>query len=122
MLRRFAFLALALTFLSAPIGPSFAQDAPDEDPDEMDEPAQPSRGREARGGGRDREANRDAVRRRAAACRRQASQQNLRGSDARDAATICLAEARFVCLKRAVEAKVDRAERQDYINKCLGET
>jgi hypothetical protein len=121
MSRRFAWLAaLSLALFSAPLGPALAQQAPEEE-EELEEPAWTA-GRGARGG-RDREAIRDAVRRRSGACRREGARQNLRGPELRDSVAICLAEARLACLKRAVEARTGRgAERQDYINRCLGET
>ena len=132
MPHRIAWLALLLALAYAPAGPSFAQAAPDNDPDEIGEPDEPRgrggregrrAGREERRAGREeRRAVREAARQKEVACRRDAARQNLRGPEARDFATICVAEARLACLKRSVEARVRRGPtRRDYIARCLGE-
>jgi len=116
---------LLLALVCAPAGPSFAQAAPDNDPDEIGEPDKPRGrgGREGRRAGREeRRAVREAARQKEVACRRDAARQNLRQPEARDFATICVAEARLACLKRSVEARVRRGPtRRDYIARCLGE-
>jgi hypothetical protein len=125
MPHRIAWLALLLALVCAPAGPSFAQAAPDNDPDEIGEPDEPRGrgGREGRRAGREeRRAVREAARQKEVACRRDAARQNLRQPEARDFATICVAEARLACLKRSVEARVRRGPtRRDYIARCLGE-
>jgi hypothetical protein len=132
MPHRIAWLALLLALVCAPAGPSFAQAAPDNDPDEIGEPDEPRgrggregrrAGREERRAGREeRRAVREAARQKEVACRRDAARQNLRQPEARDFATICVAEARLACLKRSVEARVRRGPtRRDYIARCLGE-
>jgi hypothetical protein len=132
MPHRIAWLALLLALVCAPAGPPFAQAAPDTDPDEIGEPDEPRgrggregrrAGREERRAGREeRRAVREAARQKEVACRRDAARQNLRQPEARDFATICVAEARLACLKRSVEARVRRGPtRRDYIARCLGE-
>ena len=134
MPHRFAWLALSLALARAPVGPSVAQTAPDPAPsEEIGEPDEPRerRGRERRRGGREdrragreegRRADREAAREKEIACRADAARQNLRGPEARDFATICVAEARLACLKRSVEARVRRGPtRREYIARCLGE-
>jgi hypothetical protein len=131
MPHRIAWLALLLALVCAPAGPSFAQASPDNDPDEIGEPDEPRgrggreerrAGREERRAGREGRADREAARQKQVACRRDAARQNLRGPEARDFATICVAEARLACLKRSVEARVRRGPtRRDYIARCLGE-
>lgn len=135
MPHRFAWLALSLALACAPVGPSLAQTAPDPDRSEEigEEPDEPRdrRGREGRRGNREerragreegRRADREAAREKELACRADAARRNLRGPEGRDFATICVAEARLACLKRSVEARVQRGpRRREYIARCLGE-
>ena len=79
MPHRIAWLALLLALVCAPAGPSFAQAAPDNDPDEIGEPDEPRGrgGREGRRAGREeRRAVREAARQKEVACRRDAARLN----------------------------------------------
>jgi hypothetical protein len=49
------------------------------------------------------------------------SVEGKQGQDRQDAMHLCLAEARVDCLKEAIEQKVAKAQRRDFVRTCMKE-
>ncbi len=54
------------------------------------------------------------------ACRQSVTSKGLRGQDARDQMTLCMAEGQVDCVKQAISQKVVGPQRKDFLKTCMG--